>query len=669
MLKRLPFKTILWTICLAVFLSATPVTSLAFDVTLIWDANSEPDLVGYRVFARQEGQSYNYSSPAWEGTATTCTLQGLVDNVVYYFVVRAFDTQDFESADSVEVSTLGDGGTPAQYSLAINVNGSGTVVANPAGGTYDAGTTVALTAMPSAGWTFDRWSGAVTGTSPSASVVMDAHKIVTANFVQVVPNRFNLNVSIDGAGSVALSPSGGIYDEGTTVTLTATPNTDWGFSGWSGDAGGTANPISVVMNADKTVTASFAFQPPPNTDPEPPAPNFPTGGTGNVPLAPTLSTGAFSDLNPGDTHDQTHWQIFRTSDNRQVLDVVSTGYLTQLPVPRLILDPDTAYYWRARFYDSQGAVSAWSPNAAFTTLTAAGDNDANGILDSQEVDDTVDLDGDGVPDNFQPDSIKTVLAEVGNGQLAVNIRNAVGVTSIDALQAIDPAEITDTANKPLDMTMGVLAYKITMATPGDSTQIALHLSEPVPVDAGWYKYDAVTGWSDYSAYTTLSADRKTVTIELIDGDFGDADGLANGIIVDPAGFGLPPGVSFPSGGSGTTSGSNGSCFIATATQGSNMALHLQWLRSLRDRILGSVMTEATYVEVYDRYSSPSKSALATTPPAKISVHQGYRPLGLGAWLVMNPAAAAALCGTMLLAMGVFFAGWRYCRRHSRLCVG
>jgi len=75
----------------------------AMDVTLAWDPNSEPDLAGYRMFTRIEGGSYDYLSPAWEGTATTCTITGLPDSTNNYFVARAFDTEGLESGDSNEV--------------------------------------------------------------------------------------------------------------------------------------------------------------------------------------------------------------------------------------------------------------------------------------------------------------------------------------------------------------------------------------------------------------------------------------------------------------------------------------------------------------------------------------------------------------------------------------
>jgi Ca-dependent carbohydrate-binding module xylan-binding/K319L-like, PKD domain len=74
----------------------------AMDVTLQWDPNSEPDLAGYRLFYRGEGQSYNYSNPSWEGTDTTCTIYDLDETETYYFVARSYDTEGFESGDSNE---------------------------------------------------------------------------------------------------------------------------------------------------------------------------------------------------------------------------------------------------------------------------------------------------------------------------------------------------------------------------------------------------------------------------------------------------------------------------------------------------------------------------------------------------------------------------------------
>ena len=76
------------------------------------------------------------------------------------------------------------------------------------------------------------------------------------------PSRFTLNYTVtpSGSGSVTLNPppdADGKYASGTNVILTANPNSGFTFSHWSGSVSGTANPINVIMNEDKQVTANF----------------------------------------------------------------------------------------------------------------------------------------------------------------------------------------------------------------------------------------------------------------------------------------------------------------------------------------------------------------------------------------------------------------------------
>lgn len=73
------------------------------QVTLAWSPNMEPDLAGYRVFSRLEEAVYAYDAPAWEGDETTCSLDIPEEDSPHCFVVRAFDTEGYESADSNEV--------------------------------------------------------------------------------------------------------------------------------------------------------------------------------------------------------------------------------------------------------------------------------------------------------------------------------------------------------------------------------------------------------------------------------------------------------------------------------------------------------------------------------------------------------------------------------------
>lgn len=68
---------------------------------------------------------------------------------------------------------------------------------------------------------------------------------------------YTLTAEVNGTGSVGLDPSGGSYNGGTIVQLTANPGSGWKFIGWSGDLEGDNNPASITMNANKTVTANF----------------------------------------------------------------------------------------------------------------------------------------------------------------------------------------------------------------------------------------------------------------------------------------------------------------------------------------------------------------------------------------------------------------------------
>lgn len=92
---------LLFFVSLAIFLSSA-ITGNCFDLTLSWDASTEPDLAGYRVFCRQQDQNYDYYNPVWQGTETTCTISGLIENTTYCFVSTAYDTSGNESKNSAE---------------------------------------------------------------------------------------------------------------------------------------------------------------------------------------------------------------------------------------------------------------------------------------------------------------------------------------------------------------------------------------------------------------------------------------------------------------------------------------------------------------------------------------------------------------------------------------
>ena len=135
--------------------------------------------------------------------------------------------------------------------IAVN----GTALKNPALASYSTGAIVQLTATPSTGYTFTGWSGDATGSLNPLSVTMNANKNITANFA-LTGSGFTLNV-VANNGSVLKNPNMVSYTSGASVVLTATANSGYTFTGWSGDATGSVSPLTVIMNSNKNITANF----------------------------------------------------------------------------------------------------------------------------------------------------------------------------------------------------------------------------------------------------------------------------------------------------------------------------------------------------------------------------------------------------------------------------
>jgi len=151
--------------------------------------------------------------------------------------------------------------TVAVSAFTLNVTSvNGTVVKNPNQLTYNSGSSVLLTATANPGYIFSSWSGDATGSVNPLTVTMNSNKNITANFTAVV-NAFTLNVTAIN-GTALKNPDQLTYNNGVSVLLTATPNSGYVFTSWSGDATGSVNPQTMIMNSNKNVTANFTLSAP-----------------------------------------------------------------------------------------------------------------------------------------------------------------------------------------------------------------------------------------------------------------------------------------------------------------------------------------------------------------------------------------------------------------------
>ena len=155
-----------------------------------------------------------------------------------------------------------------------------------------------------------------------------------------------------------------------------------------------------------------------NRRPQPPGISLPTGAVAENAITMALQSGAFSDLDAGNTHVATDWEIWTTTGTpsrvwralnqtgAQRLNVtLANGVFENALAGRTALSWGTAYQLRVRHRDSSGeSNSEWSPTAKrdFTTPVAPWNVWRNAEFTAAEVADnaisgeTADADNDGL---------------------------------------------------------------------------------------------------------------------------------------------------------------------------------------------------------------------------------------------------------------------------------
>ncbi len=493
---------------LATFISVLllfPVDTYGAEVSLAWDANNEPDLAGYNIYYGTA--SANYSHRIDVGNVTEYTVVDLDDGGTYYFAATAYDQDGNESDHSKELVHICSGGKPIPPPLADS-DGDG---------------------VPDDQDDFPLDPNETTDTDGDGLGNNADPDDDNDGMPDAWETQHGLDPLIDDASK---DPDSDGINNLSEYLIGTNPKTFEDLS--QPDA-----PV-ILAPIDEEI----------------------------VSLTPELKTDVFYDPDPDDRHAGSQWQIFRADDNFCVYDIMSSSALTSLTVPKLILDADEDYIWRVRFISSSSGVSDWSVDAAFTTDFADCDLDGNGIPDHQEADPMLDLDQDGIIDRDQED-IKCIDAR--DVQMGLRIRGADNLDSLISLEIEDPGDeilALEGTDAPAAIQFGLLSFKLQVNSPGDETTVTIYLSKAAADDGKWYKYDPVNAeWVDYSAYITFGAERKVVYLNLRDGGFGDADGIENGIIVDPLAFGMNAESDADSRAVESDSHSNSSsssCFISSA---------------------------------------------------------------------------------------------------------
>ncbi len=144
------------------------------------------------------------------------------------------------------------------YTVAFTAGGGGTLAGTTPQTVNHGIATTAVTAQPDTGYSFTGWTGDVTGTdNPLTINSVTANMSITANFAL---NTYAVAFSAGTGGTLSGTTPQAVNHGDSTTAITAVPDTGYTFTGWTGDATGTDNPLTLTnVTASKTITANFTI--------------------------------------------------------------------------------------------------------------------------------------------------------------------------------------------------------------------------------------------------------------------------------------------------------------------------------------------------------------------------------------------------------------------------
>jgi len=458
-------------------------------------------------------------NPVTHGQDASCTA---TPDAGYHFTSWSGDCTGTGACQFTSVTasrTVSATFTPNTHSIATPAAVNGTVTCTPNPVTH--GQDASCTATPNAGYHFTSWSGDCTGTGACQLTNVTSPRSVGATFalntypISIVPATAN--------GTVICTPNP--VTHGQAASCTATPDTGYHFTSWSGDCAGAGACQLTNVTSPRSVSATFAL----NTYPISIAPATTNGTVTCTPNPVTHGQDASCTATPGTGYHFTSWSG----------DCAGTGacQLTNVTSPRSVSatfthDPVDATCGSA----ANGAV-AFKPSANLcatgtpgTVLSAGGQYkwQCSGEYGGAAQQCSAPWQGAG-----------------GNGNLgAVEVDGANGwEISSAAFASTLPAPLPShvrAVHAPLGLVLGRVAGNA-------DAQVTVHFTTPVPQGAVYYKYGpspdglGCTGAACAQPHwyalpgAQFAPDGLSVTFTLADGGVGDSDSVPNQI-TDP---GLP----------------------------------------------------------------------------------------------------------------------------------
>ncbi len=144
------------------------------------------------------------------------------------------------------------------FDVSTEVVGNGEITLSPSKESYVLNEEITVEAISDEGWYFEKWEGDLEGDTNPAYLKIDSNKSVKAYFVI---KEFSMTLSSQGNGEITKNPDESTYYYGDEITLTATPDEGWSFTGWyENDAKiSVENPLEIEILEERNIYALFTI--------------------------------------------------------------------------------------------------------------------------------------------------------------------------------------------------------------------------------------------------------------------------------------------------------------------------------------------------------------------------------------------------------------------------
>jgi hypothetical protein len=241
---------------------ANAATGVALNqkVTAIFTKTMDASTITTATFTLMQGTTFVSGTVDYSGTTATYTpSSNLTPNTTYTATITT-GAKDLTGTALTNnkvwsFTTVAATVTTDTVTLSSNPVAGGTTTG---GGTYNLGSSVTITATPNSGYIFTNWTenGVVRSTNSIYQFTISGNRVLVANFVSAIVYTVTLSSNPLAGGTTT---GGGTHNLGSSVTVTATPNSGYTFTNWTenGNAVSTAANYQFTVSGNRTLVANF----------------------------------------------------------------------------------------------------------------------------------------------------------------------------------------------------------------------------------------------------------------------------------------------------------------------------------------------------------------------------------------------------------------------------